>query len=161
VQSKRVASEGKKIMDGTNQHESKPLGVLLIAGFYAFGAAALLIGLFINPIEVSRIIAERHGLLPSVGTVILPIVAALGLIMAYGLYSLSRWGFFLTIVYLIYFGGISIALGGLNFAQTGQEAFQAYSGNLIWSVLVIIYLVIVRQHFLTPKNAGLPLTEVS
>jgi hypothetical protein len=140
-------------------HRKKPLGVLLIAGFYAFGAVVLLISLFINPIVVSRIIAERHGLLPSIGTMILPIVAALGLIIAYGLYSLSRWGFFLTIVYLIYFGGISIGLGGLNFAQTGQEAFQAYFGNLIWSVLVIVYLLVVRRRFLAPKNADLPLAE--
>ena len=140
-------------MNAASHRERKPLGVLLIAGFYAFGAIVLLFGLFINPIEVSRVIAERHGLLPIFGIAILPIVAALGLVMAYGLYSLSRWGFFVTIVYLIYFGGVSVALGGLNFVLTGQEALQAYFGNLIWSVLVIIYLVIVRRRFLSPKNA--------
>ena len=148
-------------MNATHPRESKPLGVLLIAGFYNFGAIVLLISLFINPTEVSRIIAERHGLLPGFGTLIIPIVAALGLIMAYSLYSLSRWGFFLTLVYLIYFGGISIALGGLNFALTGQVVLQVYFGNLIWSVLVIVYLLIVRRRFLAPKNAGLPLTETA
>jgi hypothetical protein len=62
---------------------------------------------------------------------------------------------------LIYFGVVSIALGGLNFALASQEALQTYFGNLIWSVLVIAYLVIVRRRFLSPKNARPPLTEIS
>ncbi len=138
-------------MKATPLSERKPLGVVLIAGFYAFGVVVLLVGLFINPIGVSQVIAERHGLLPSFGIAIIPIVAGLGLIIAYGLYSLSRWGYFVTIAYLIYFGGISIALGGLNFVLTGQEALRAYFGNLIWSMLVITYLVVVRRRFLSPK----------
>ena len=138
-------------MNAAPHSERKPLGVVLIASFYAFGAIVLLFSLFINPTGVSRIIAERHGLLPSIGIAIIPVIAVLSLIIAYGLYSLSRRGFFVTIAYLIYFGGISIALGGLNFALSGQEALQAYFGNLLWSVLVIIYLVIVRRRFLSPK----------
>ena len=148
-------------MNATPYSEPKPLGVVLIAGFYAFGAIVLLFSLFTNPTEVSRIIAERHGLLPSFGIAIIPIVAAVGLISAYELYSLSRRGFFVTIAYLIYFGGISIALGGLNFALSGQEALQAYFGNLLWSVLVITYLVIVRRRFLSPRNPGQRLTKLS
>jgi len=142
-------------MNAARHSERTPFGVVLIASFYAFGAIVLLFSLFINPGGVSRIIAERHGLLPSFGIAIIPIIAVLGLIIAYGLYSLSRWGFFVTIAYLIYFGGISIALGGLNFALSGQEALQAYFGNLLWSVLVITYLVIVRRRFLSPRNPGL------
>jgi len=148
-------------MNAASHSERKPLGVVLIAGFYAFGAIVLLFSLFINPTGVSRFIAERHGLLPSFGIAIVPIVAAVGLGIAYGLYSLSRWGFFVTIAYLIYFGGVSIALGGLNCALASQEALQTYFGNLIWSVLVIAYLVIVRRRFLSPKNARPPLTEIS
>ena len=141
--------------------ERKPLGVLLIAGFYAFGAIVLLFSLFINPTEAGRVIAERHGLLPIFGIAIIPIVAVLGLVIAYGLYSLSRWGFYVTVAYLIYFGGVSIALGGLNFVLTRQEALQVYFGNLLWSVLVITYLVIVRRRFLSPKKAGLRSTKIS
>ncbi len=85
-------------MNAAPHSERKPLGVLLIAGFYAFGAIVLLFGLFINPTEVSRVIAERHGLLPIFGIAILPIVAALGLVIAYGLYSLSRWGSWFVMV---------------------------------------------------------------
>ena len=138
-------------MNAAPRSQRKPLGVLLIAGFYAFGAIVLLFGLFINPTEVSQVIAERHGLSPSSGIAILPIVAALGLVIAYGLYSLSRWGFFLTIAYLIYFGGVSIALGGLNFVLTGQEALQAYFGNLLWSVLVKTKLRPPRAMLTPPK----------
>ncbi len=148
-------------MNATPESERKPLGVLLIAGFYAFGAIVLLFSLFINPTAVGRVISERHGLLPGFDTVFVLIIAALGLVIAYGLYSLSRWGFFVTIAYLIYFGGVSIALGGLNFALSSQEALQTYFGNLLWSLLVIIYLVIVRRRFLSPKNTGLRSANIS
>ncbi len=134
-------------MNGINNSKSRPLGVQLIAGIYACGAIVLLVSIFISPAEVSRVIAERHGLLPIVGVAILPVAAVFGLAIAYGLYSLSRWGFYLTIAYLICFGGVSIALGGLNFGLTGQAAVQMYFGNFSWSVLVVIYLLIVRRHF--------------
>lgn len=52
-------------MNAAPRSERKPFGVLLIAGFYAFGAIVLLLGLFINPTGVSQVIAERHGLLPA------------------------------------------------------------------------------------------------
>ena len=77
-----------------------PLGVVLIASFYVFGAIVLLASLVLNPSEVGRAIAERHGLSPDVGVVILPAVAVLALAISYGLYSLSRWGFYLAIAYL-------------------------------------------------------------
>jgi hypothetical protein len=117
-----------------------PLGVLLIGSFYALGAVALLVFLFINPDPISRTIAERHGLPASTGEWILPVVAGLGLLIAYGLISLSRWGYVLTIFYLIYFGTVnwfisSISANLLNF------------GNLVWSFLVIFYLILVRKRF--------------
>jgi len=84
---------------------------MLIAGFYVFGAFVLLISLFTNSAEVSRQIAERQGIPPSIGLPILPLTAALALLIAYGLFSLSTWGFFLTLLYLTYFGSISCFLG--------------------------------------------------
>ena len=38
-------------------------------------------------------------------------------------------------------------MSGLSFASTGDVASQVYLGNLIWSVPVVIYLVIVRRRF--------------
>lgn len=117
-----------------------PLGVLLISSFYAFGAIVLLAFLFINPAEPSSMIAERHGLPASTGTWILLVVAGLGLLIAYGLVSLSRWGYVLTVLYLIYFGSV-------NWFLSSTKGNLLNFGNLFWSFLVILYLILVRNRF--------------
>ena len=122
-----------------------PLGVLLIGSFYAFGAIVLLVFLLINPAQTSSIIAERHGLPASTGIWILPVIACLALLIAFGLYSLSKWGYILTIVYLLYFGSVN------GFLYIGQASWT-YLGNVIWSFLVIPYLILVRKHFFEKKS---------
>lgn len=117
-----------------------PLGVLLISSFYAFGAIVLLVFLFINPAQTSSNIAERHGLPASTGNWILPVVAGLGLLIAYGLVSLSRWGYVLTILYLVYFGSVNW------FISSTRDNLLNF-GNLVWSFLVILYLILVRKRF--------------
>ncbi len=124
-----------------------PLGVTLISAFYVFGAAVLLIALFLNPAEVSAAIAQRHGLSPDVGVAILPVVALLGLAIAYGLYSLSRWGLALTLVYLAYFGVVSLLGGALTWTASGQPIEPIALGNFTWSALVIVYLLLNRRRF--------------
>ncbi len=124
-----------------------PLGVTLISAFYVFGAAVLLIALFLNPAEVSAAIAQRHGLSPDVGVAILPVVALLGLAIAYGLYSLSRWGLVLTVVYLAYFAGVSLSSGALTWSTSGQPTEPVALGNLTWSAIVIVYLILNRGRF--------------
>jgi hypothetical protein len=119
---------------------SVPFGLLLIAVFYTFGAVVLLILLFANPVQTSSAIARVHGLPLSTGYWILPLIAVLALLIAYGLFSLSRWGYLLTIMYLGYFGSVSALL-----LRTHGEA--VYLGNLIWSIFVILYLVVVRKRF--------------
>jgi hypothetical protein len=126
---------------------SPPLGVQLIAGFYFFGALVLLLASFVNTTEVSRIIAERHLLPAGLGVVVPLAVAALGVAIALGLYSLARWGLVLTVTYLLFFGGVSLALGGLDFLETGNTAQQVYFGNLLWSVLALAYLSSRRHYF--------------
>lgn len=127
--------------------KSIPLGVQLISAFYLFRAVVLLLCLFTNPLAVGSAIAERHGLPPSTGAWILPVIAGLALVIAYGLWSLSRWGFFLTLGYMFYFGMVSIVLGALDFAATGVEAVQVYFGNFLWSALVATYLIVARKSF--------------
>ena len=117
-----------------------PFGLLLIAAFYTFGAVVLLILLFANPIQTSSAIARVHGLPLSAGYWILPFIAGLALLIAYGLFSLSRWGYMLTMLYLAYFGIVSGSL-----LRTHDDPI--YLGNLMWSIFVIIYLVLVRQRF--------------
>lgn len=118
-----------------------PLGVLLIAGFYLFGAVVLLVGMFTNPLEVSRTIADAHGLPPAFDAMILPAVAVLAVLIAYGLVTLSRWGFFLTLIYLAVFGLISVWLMVGNMQQP-------YIGNATWSLLALTYLIAKRDSFL-------------
>lgn len=126
-----------------------PLGVLLISTFYIFGALVLLISVFTNPTGVSQVIATAHGFSSNMGVEILVVFSALALVVAYGLISFSRWGFFLAIVYSFYLAGVSLFMGGLSFVWTGQADMQSYFGNFLWSMLVVVYLLIVRHRFLT------------
>lgn len=126
-----------------------PTGVLLIAAFHIFGAFVLLVSIFTNRIGVSQAIAVAHGLLPIMGAEILVAVAVLALVLAYGLIHLSRWGFILTITYSLYLASVSLVMGGLSFLRTGQVENQIYFGNFLWSVLVVIYLFLMRRLFLT------------
>ena len=128
-----------------------PLGVQLISVFYVFGALVLLLCLFTNPVAVASTIAERHGLAPGTGAWILPVVAALALVIAYGLWSLSRWGFYLSLTYLVYFGIVSIVLSGLNSTATNAGAVQAYLGNFLWSALIVTYLIWTRKRFFSSR----------
>ncbi|MHB8599237.1 MAG: hypothetical protein ACYDER_20800 [Ktedonobacteraceae bacterium] len=128
-----------------NPRQRVPLGVMLIAGFYLFGALVLLISMFTSPQGVSIQIAERQGIPPGIGLPILPLTAALAIVIAYGLFSLSTWGFVFTLLYLIYFGSISFLSGG-------KDGIQPYLGNLLWSLLVIIYLLIKRKRFFSEKK---------
>ena len=118
-----------------------PFGLLLIAIFYTFGAVVLLILMFANPMQTGSAIAKAHGLPTSTGNWILPLIAGLALFIAYGLFSLSRWGYVLSILYLAYFGSVN----GLMLTH----ADSIYLGNLLWSLLVIIYLILVRRSFQT------------
>ena len=119
-----------------------PLGLLLIATFYTFGAMVLLTLLFANPVQTSRVIAGVHGLPLSTGYWILPVIAGIALLIAYGLLSLSQWGYALTMLYLAYFGSISALL------LTAYNS-TVYLGNLLWSILVILYLLLIRSRFRT------------
>jgi hypothetical protein len=142
----------------TKNQSGKPLSIMLIAGFYIFGAIILLISMFVNATEASKLIAEVHGISPIVGKDILPAIAALALIISYGLYSLSKWGYALTLAYVLYTGVIGLIQGGLSFAVTGDVSLQVYFGSIFWSVLVVLCLIAARRHFFRTKVSGLAQT---
>lgn len=139
----------------TNPPQSVPIGVFLIASFYIFGAVVLLISLATNPVQVSRSIADVHGLVPIAGPWVLVVVAALALTIAYGLLFLARWGYFLTIAYLMVFGTVNLVLA------SADSAWTVHAGNALWSVLVVLYLFFKRGVFLgqqliqTPQDDAL------
>ncbi len=134
-------------MLNSKKTKSLPLGILMIASFYAFGALVLLIALFMDASRVGDVIAAAHGLSPTVGSWFVLAVAVLALILAYGLVSLSRWGFFLAVTYSAFLCLISLVKGGLSFAWTGQSELQVHFGNLLWSAAVLVYLLMMRKPF--------------
>ena len=131
-----------------------PIGVLFIASFYVLGAFMLVTCIFTNPNAVRETIAKAHGLLPSVDEAIVLFVAALALVLAYGLIRLSRWGFILTVSYSIYICLVNLIIGGLDFTWTTQPEKQISFGNFLFSALVIIYLIIKRKHFFIARSGN-------
>ncbi len=140
----------------TNLGKHLPIGLWLIVRFYVFGALLLVVSLFTNGSNVRQVIAAAHGLSPSADTGFVLAVAALALVVAYGLVSLSRWGFLLALGYSFLLCFVSLARGGPNFAWTGQPELQTYFGTLVWSGIVLIYLLSIRNRFLHPEVSEQP-----
>jgi hypothetical protein len=131
----------------TPSTRSAPLGLRLIALFYMFGAVMLLAGLVIDPASVGETIATVHRLPPIVGAGLVPAIALLALVMAYGLFVGSRLGFFLSVGYQLYLIMVSLILGGLGLNRSGEPMNPAFFGNLVWSALVLVYLLAIRGYF--------------
>jgi hypothetical protein len=116
----------------TINSKHKPLGIILVSGFYTFGAIVLLIGLFINPIQVNSSIAERHGLPPTTGSWFLLVITGLALIMAWGLFSLSLWGYGLNILGLL-------------------SPILAFMGIFLWPVVgFYVFKLVIKHDILAP-----------
>lgn len=128
-----------------NRLTSRPIGVLLIAGFYIFGAAALIILYITNTSNAASQIATRHGLPAATGNWILLAAACLGVLIGTALMSLSRWGYVFTLAYLGYFFAV-------NLYQAKGELATISFGNVIFSAAVILYLFLVRRRFFPKMN---------
>ncbi len=128
-----------------NRLTSKPVGVLLIAGFYIFGAAVLVIMYIINSSNAAFQIAARHGLPAATGNWILLAAACLGILVGTGLISLSRWGYVFTMAYLGYFLVV-------NLYQAKGDLATISFGNAVFAAVVMIYLFLVRRRFFPKKG---------
>ncbi|MBD7945836.1 hypothetical protein H9650_17145 [Psychrobacillus sp. Sa2BUA9] len=119
----------------------RPLGVSFISYFYIFGAVVLIFtAVFINPDAEEFGIADRFGLPNFPEQPFRIILAVVSLIIINGYMRLKRWGFWLMILYSFGFGLISYILLFSN----NQQPF---TGNFIWSVIVLIYTLYVRKSF--------------
>ncbi|GAA0714910.1 hypothetical protein GCM10008904_31140 [Paraclostridium ghonii] len=117
----------------------RPLGVTLIGYFYVFGAIVILITLFTNAINQFRI-AVRFGL-PNVPENIMRVfVSLISLTMAYGYLKLEKWGYWVMLIYTIYFLVVSI-----NVSQQYNQ--QPFYGNVIFSIIVFLYTISKRKYF--------------
>jgi hypothetical protein len=120
-------------------NEKRPLGITFIGYFYIFGAVVLIAALFTNAADQFGI-AVRFGL-PKVSEKIMRvIVATVSLIMAYGYLKLEKWGFWLMTAYTVYFLVVSTIL-------SQQYKQQPFYGNIIWSIIVLIYTLTRINYF--------------
>ncbi len=147
-------------MADRNNPKPLPIGILCIASFYMLGALVLITLLFVNSSQASETVAAAHGLAASPGPGFALMIAGLAFLLAYGLISLSRWGFWLAVAYSLYLCLISLFQDGPTFAWTGRAELQIPFGNFIWSAVVLIYLFMVRRRFFRPANPGSQLPPV-
>ncbi len=119
----------------------RPLGILLISYFYIFGAIVLLFTTaFYNADANSIGIAERFGI-PNVPERLMRVIVAIfSIVMVYGYIRLKKWGFWLMVIYSVFFGLISFSLISNLFQQP-------FFGNLIWSIIVLAYTIYVNKAF--------------
>lgn len=119
----------------------KPLGVLLISYFYIFGAIVLLFtAVFYNTDANSIGIAGRFGM-PNVPERLMRLIVALfSLAMVYGYIRLKKWGFWVMVIYSVFFGLISSSL-------ISSQSQKLFIGNFIWSIIVLAYTIYVKKAF--------------
>ena len=126
----------------------RPFGVSFISYFYIFGACVLLFtSIFydsgVNPFSV----AERFGLANAPEQLVRIVVAIISLIMAFGYLGLKKWGFWFMMIYSLLFGTLSLSLA-ISHNQ------QPFIGNAIFSVIIIIYTLYVKNAFFQPPTTA-------
>ena len=114
------------------------LGLALISGFYCLGVAALLAAMFLNREEVGVQIANVHGVPALAGFPILILTCVVSALAAIGLYNMTSWGYWLTVVYAGYLLVVPPIL-------VGRDA--SLFGNVTWPLTVVVYLVIRRERY--------------
>ena len=126
----------------------RPLGVSIIGYFYIFGAVVLLFTAMFYQADADTIsISERFGVSILPERFMRIIVASFSLLMAYGYMRLKKWGFWLFISYSALFGLISSVIA------TNQPQ-QPFIGNVVFSVIVLIYTVYVKGAFFPTAERG-------
>jgi hypothetical protein len=117
----------------------RPLGVVLIGYFYILGAIVLILTLFANTTEQYGI-AFRFGVPNVPENIMRVLVSLISLIMAYGYLKLKKWGYWIMIIYTIYFLITNITL-------SQQYSEKLFYGNVIWSIIVLVYTLKKKVYF--------------
>lgn len=119
------------------------MGVSLIGYFYVFGALVLLFTAIFYQADADAIsISERFGVSILPERMMRIVLALFSLLMVYGYMRLKRWGFWLFLSYSVLFGVISSVIA------TNQPQ-QPFIGNVVFSVIVLIYTIYVKGAFFT------------
>jgi hypothetical protein len=137
-----AADEGNNVMES----RKRPLlGIVLISGFYCLGVVILIVAMFFNREEVGVQIANVHGVPALAGFPILILTCIVGGLVAIGLYNMTSWGYWLTLIYACYLLIVPPILVGKD---------VSLFGNIIWPLVVAVYLVLRRkQYFSTHQSA--------
>ena len=126
----------------------RPLGVSIIGYFYIFGAVVLLFTAIFYQAEANAFsISDRFGVSILPERMMRILVASFSLLMVYGYMKLKKWGFWLFISYSVLFGLISSVLA------TNQPQ-QPFIGNVVFSVVVLIYTIYVKGAFFSKTEKG-------
>ncbi|MGG1629717.1 hypothetical protein [Rossellomorea sp. NRS-1567] len=129
----------------------RPLGVSIISYFYIFGSIVLLFTAIFYQAGADTIgMSERFGVSVVPERTMRVIVAFFSLLMAYGYMRLKKWGFWLLITYSVLFGFISFIL-------LTNEPQQPFIGNFVFSIIVLIYTIYVKEAFFktAPTNQSI------
>lgn len=120
---------------------TRPVGVLIITFMYFFGAAVLIYtSVFYHPGADQFGIAARFGVPTLPEQPVRMVLAVIALLLAFGYFSLKKWGFWSMVCYSIVFGMISLRLAFLHHQQP-------FIGNVFLSAIVLIYTLIKRRSF--------------
>ncbi|MCA0171208.1 hypothetical protein [Bacillus sp. RAR_GA_16] len=126
----------------------KPIGVTLISYFYLFGAVVLILTAIFYEADPHTIgIAERFGLPHAPERLLRVLVALLSLVLVYGYIRLTNWGYWFMIAYSVIFGCIS----ALHISTSSPQPFL---GNMIFSIVILMYTLYVRNSFLQSFKQG-------
>jgi VIT1/CCC1 family predicted Fe2+/Mn2+ transporter len=129
------AHEGDKVMES----RKRPLlGLVLISGSYCLGVAALIVAMFFSREEVGVQIANVHGVPALAGFPILILTCIVGALVAIGLYKMTSWGYWLTLIYVCYLLVVPPILVG---------KVPSLIGNITWPLTVAVYLVFRRKQY--------------
>ena len=121
------------------------LGLILISGSYCLGVGVLIVVMLLNSKEVGVQIANVHGVSALAGFPIVILTCIMGTLIAIGLYEMTSWGYWLTLIYVCYLLIVPPLLVG---------RVPSLIGNITWPLTVAIYLVFRRkQYFGIQQNA--------
>lgn len=129
----------------------RPLGISIIGYFYIFGSIVLLFTSIYYQAGADTIgMSERFGVSVVPERIMRVVVAFFSLLMAYGYMRLKKWGFWLLISYSVLFGFISFIL-------LTNEPQQPFIGNFVFSIIVLIYTIYVKEAFFktAPTNQSI------
>ncbi|MEA3439461.1 MAG: hypothetical protein U9R58_04185 [Chloroflexota bacterium] len=114
------------------------LGLVLISVTYCLGVVTLIVAMFFNSEEVGVQIANVHGVPALAGFPILILTCIMGALVAIGLYKMTSWGYWLTLIYVCYLLIVPPLLVG---------KVPSLIGNITWPLTVAVYLVLKRKQY--------------